>query len=160
MRQLFWLANQHWELGRQDEARRCWAAAVERTRISFDSIPSELVRFNLGLAYYRTGQFDESLRIFQESIDPLRRTTPEEDFQPDQIYGHYYFLAMSYASLGHSEEAKTWFERGLVWDQEQPAFLEPKDKELMRAIRQEAAERLGIADDAAAPEISDTPAVN
>jgi eukaryotic-like serine/threonine-protein kinase len=159
-RQLFWLATQLWELGRQDEARRCWAAAIERTRISFPSVPSELVRFNLGLAHYRLGQFEESLRILQETIDYLGRVTPDDDFQPDQNYGHYYFLAMSYASLRQNEEAKKWFERGLEWDQEQPAFLVPKDKQSMRAIRQEAADLLGISDEPDGAESPATPAVS
>ena len=49
--------------GREDEARRTWAAAIERTRISSNAIPSDIVRFNLGIAHLRLGNLEASVKV-------------------------------------------------------------------------------------------------
>ncbi len=138
-RQIFSLADDLWKKGRQEEARRAWAAAIERTRISIDAIPRDLVRSELGVAHYRLGEFEESLRLLQESIDFRRSTTPAEDPNRNGNFGHYYFIAMNYASLGQKDDAQKWFDRGLEWDEQHAATLEPDDRESKRALRDEAA---------------------
>jgi serine/threonine protein kinase len=157
MRQLFGLAGDLWKLGRHVEARRAWAAAIERTRISFESVPSDLVRFNLGVAHYRLGNFEASLQHFQESIDFLDRNDLAEHSGHGNS-GHFYFLAMAHASLGHKEEAQKWFERGRQWDNQHASSLQPQDREANRAIREEAAKVLGISDEPEKTEVSATSA--
>jgi serine/threonine protein kinase/tetratricopeptide (TPR) repeat protein len=159
MRQLFRLADDLWKIDHQGDARRTWAAAIERTRISFDSVPSDQVRFDLGVAHYRVGRFEDSLRLFQESIDFLRSTTPAENREHDGNSGHFYFMALNHASLGHQEKTKEWFERGRQWDQRHSAALKPSDEQSKRAIRKETAEFLGVPDDAEKLETPPTPAL-
>jgi tetratricopeptide (TPR) repeat protein len=144
MRQLFGLAEKLWKLGHQDEARHAWGAVVERTRISFDAIPSEIVRFDLGVAHYRLGHGDASIRHLHESIEVLRRTTQPEDRDHEGHGGHFYVLAMNCTSIGRQEEAKKWFERGREWDKQHAAALERADGESKRALHDEAAELLGV----------------
>lgn len=153
MRQLFWLAKELWKMGRQDEARGAWSAAIERTRISFDSVPSDLVRFNLGVAHYRLGNFEASWQHFQETIDFLDRNDLDEHSGHGNS-GAFYFFAMNHASLGKKDEAQEWFDRGQQWDKQHASSLQSWNRDSNRALRQEAAELLGVSD---APENTETP---
>jgi serine/threonine protein kinase len=144
MKQLFWLAKDLWKMGRQDEARHCWAAAVERTRMSFETIPSESVRFNLGVAHFQLGNYAESVKLLEASAEFLDNSDP---VQNDGNWGHFYFVAMAHASLGHDVEARKWFERGRQWDEKHAAALHPKDREPNEATRKEAAKLLAIPDE-------------
>ncbi|HKB38294.1 MAG TPA: tetratricopeptide repeat protein, partial [Gemmataceae bacterium] len=63
-------------------------------------VPAERWRlFFVGLAHYRSGQFEQAIRFFEENTD-----TPSS--VPSMAV-----LAMAHHRLGHAEEARKWFKR-------------------------------------------------
>jgi tetratricopeptide (TPR) repeat protein len=83
----------------------------------------------LGVAEYRTSQFQKSIETFQKAND-LHNGGDVPDW---------YFLAMAHWQLGHKDEAHLWYARATEWTDKN----EPGNEELLR-FRTEAAEVLGI----------------
>lgn len=83
----------------------------------------------LGVALYRTGEFEESRKALVKSMELRSGGDPWD----------WFFLAMATDRLGHRDEARRRYERGALWLRER----EPKDPDLER-LRAEAAEVLGL----------------
>ena len=83
------------------------------------------------MAHYRAGDWKASVAALEKSME----------------LGHgggaidWFFLAMAHWRLGHSEEARTWYEKAGAWMEKN----QPKDLELIR-FRDEAAALLGPAE--------------
>jgi tetratricopeptide (TPR) repeat protein len=83
----------------------------------------------LGAAYYRAGNWKQSIKALQKSMEH-RRGGDSFDWL---------FLAMSHWRLGEKDEARKWFDRAVQWMENH----HPKNEEIRR-FRQEAEELLGI----------------
>jgi tetratricopeptide (TPR) repeat protein len=82
----------------------------------------------LGEAYYRTGQWQESITALNKGLS-LRQGGTSEDF---------FFLAMAHHRAGHKDQAQKWYDKGITWMDKHA----PKDPTLLR-YRSEAANVLG-----------------
>jgi serine/threonine protein kinase/tetratricopeptide (TPR) repeat protein len=83
------------------------------------------VRSNLGTAYYRTGNW-------KDSIDSL---TEAQKLHQGEIGSDGFFLAMAHWQLGQKQEARKWYNQAVQWMDKN----KPKDPELLR-FRTEAGE--------------------
>ncbi|HLN27340.1 MAG TPA: tetratricopeptide repeat protein [Gemmataceae bacterium] len=83
----------------------------------------------LGEAYCSAGQWKEAIPALEKGL-LLRRGGTSEDF---------FFLAMAHGQLGHKDEARQWYEKGVTWMDKHA----PKDTSLLR-YRAQAAKVLGI----------------
>jgi tetratricopeptide (TPR) repeat protein len=108
------------------------ARAVELARRAVELEPNRVTWNTLGVAHYRAGDWKASVAALEKSM----------------ALGHgdgyafdWFFLAMAHWRLGHSDEARTWYERAAAWMEKN----RPKDLELSR-FRAEAAALLGLAD--------------
>ncbi len=120
-----------------------WALAtfpVERVRDPLQAVtlagraaelePRNAMYLNtLGVAQYRAEDW-------RGAIDTLGRSVP---LNADHASYDFFFLAMAHWQLGERDEARSWFERAVVWMDEHL----PRDDELRR-IRDEATALLGV----------------
>jgi tetratricopeptide (TPR) repeat protein len=83
----------------------------------------------LGVAQYRASQWEKA-------IDSLQKSTA---MRKDGDVNEWFFLAMSHWQLGHKDEARKWFDKGVEWTDKN----QTKDEVLLR-FRTEAAELLGM----------------
>jgi serine/threonine protein kinase/uncharacterized protein HemY len=87
----------------------------------------------LGVAYYRTGDWQQAKESLQKSMELLGDAS--------QGYNTI-FLAMSYWQLGNKEEARRWYDKAVRWMDDN----KPEDEEL-KTFRAEATELLGITEE-------------
>jgi serine/threonine protein kinase len=96
-----------------------------------------------GAALYRVADYGAATAALQKSIE----------LSSGGRASAFLFLAMSQHQLGHKTEARSWYDKGVKWMEKNA----PQDEDLGR-IRVEAAELLGIKDDAATkPELIPLP---
>ncbi|MFL5245264.1 MAG: protein kinase domain-containing protein [Gemmataceae bacterium] len=95
----------------------------------------------LGLAQYRAGQFDQALRSFTEA------NVKEWRYSDLNWFG----LALVHHRLGHADEARLCFDKGIQWQEregppgpERPAKLLPQDWLEAQLLRSEAENMLKI----------------
>ena len=82
-----------------------------------------------GTAHYRSGEWQEALGALDKAVS-LKQGGNSSDF---------FFLAMAHRQLGHADQARAWYDKGVQWMEKN----RPKDDEMQR-FRAEAAELLGI----------------
>jgi tetratricopeptide (TPR) repeat protein len=99
---------------------------VELAKKATELTPQQGAYWNtLGAAYYRAGQWNESIAALEKSIE-LRRGGDSNDW---------FFLAMANWQLGEHAKAREWYDKAVQWmDKNQPT-----NKEL-RGFRAEADE--------------------
>ena len=85
--------------------------------------------YQLGVARYRAGRWQGALEAREETVKLNRGTDRVE----------WFFLAMTHARLGHREQARSYYDRAVVWMEKN----RPQDAELRR-LRAEAAELLDL----------------
>jgi WD40 repeat protein/serine/threonine protein kinase/tetratricopeptide (TPR) repeat protein len=126
--------NLAWFLATCPEARfRDAARAIASATNAVKLTPGQGTYWNtLGVAQYRAGAYSAAVDALQKSID-LRHGGDAFDFL---------FLAASHWQLGNKDEARAWYDRGLMWMKENPS----QDEELQR-LRVEASESLGVKDE-------------
>jgi tetratricopeptide (TPR) repeat protein len=83
---------------------------------------------NLGLAYYRAGDWGEAIAALEKSLE----------MNPDRF--NYFFLAMAHWQRGNQSEAKLWYDNSVEWMEKNRLNDEP---DLIR-FRAEAEELMGI----------------
>jgi uncharacterized protein HemY len=104
--------------------------AVDLARKAVDAAPNDGgARNALGLAYYRTADWQASLASFDKAM-ALRNGGDGSDWC---------FVAMAHWQLGHHEEARQWYDRAVEWINQH----EPWNYELSR-LRVEAAALMGV----------------
>jgi serine/threonine protein kinase/Tfp pilus assembly protein PilF/WD40 repeat protein len=59
----------------------------------------------LGVVHYRLGNWQDAIQALQRSMD----------FNHGGTAFDYFFLAMAHRKLGHADEARLWYDRGLAW---------------------------------------------
>jgi tetratricopeptide (TPR) repeat protein len=119
--------NLAWQLATCPEARfQDPPRAVELAKKATELTPQQGAYWNtLGAAYYRAGQWNESIAALEKSIE-LRRGGDSNDW---------FFLAMANWQLGEHAKAREWYDKAVQWmDKNQPT-----NKEL-RGFRAEADE--------------------
>ena len=86
--------------------------AIAEAKIALKLNPKLSTAWNtLGEAYYGDGQWQEAISALEKGLS-LRKGGDSEDF---------FFLAMAHRQLGHNEEARQWYEKGVTWmDQHAP----------------------------------------
>jgi tetratricopeptide (TPR) repeat protein len=82
------------------------------------------IRNTLGVAYYRTGDYQTAIAVFEEATR-LRAGGDSHDW---------FFLAMAHARRGSRDQARTWFDQAARWMEKNA----PDDDQLRR-LRAEAA---------------------
>jgi tetratricopeptide (TPR) repeat protein len=115
-----WLLANHPDPKKRDPQRAVQLArqAVERSPANGDYWST------LGAAYYRAGAWKEAVTALEKSIQ-LRKGA--NSFQ-------WFFLAMAHHQLGHTEDARKYFDQAVQWMQKhQPEYEE------LRRFRAEAA---------------------
>jgi WD40 repeat protein/Tfp pilus assembly protein PilF len=131
-----WLAacynNRAWELAVGPEAWRHLDRSLELCRRALALTPGDATFLNtLGVIQYRAGRYDEAIATLERSL-----AAGYGQFDGFDLF----FLTMAHHRLGHREEARTCFDRGLRWLAGQQGLNERYTKELA-AFRAEA-ERL------------------
>jgi tetratricopeptide (TPR) repeat protein len=112
-----------------DETFRDAPRAVALAESAVDAMPEKGNHWNtLGVARYRAGKWKAAVEALKKSME-LRSGGDSLDR---------FFLAMAYWQLGKKEEARQWYDKAVVWMDEN----KPDDEEL-RHFRREAAELLG-----------------
>jgi tetratricopeptide (TPR) repeat protein len=97
----------------------------------------------LGWAYYRTGDWKDSVAALEKSI-ALNKAGADAD--------QWLFLAMAHWQLGHKAAARRWYDRSVEWIEKNTATLErpewTRDRlaDDVRSFRAEAARLLGLED--------------
>jgi len=94
--------------------------------------PSNVVN-TLGVALYRTGNWNEAIKVLERSIE---RNKVDNKCQNAW---NWYFLAMAHWQLGEREKAQVYYKQAVDWMEKK----RPRDVELRR-FRAEAAEVMGI----------------
>ena len=84
----------------------------------------------LGVAYYRSGRWEEAIEALSTSMDLLHG-------QSDGF--NTFFLAMAHWQLGHKDEARRWSDRAVQWMAKNGA-----NNDELRRFRAEAAALLGL----------------
>jgi serine/threonine protein kinase/tetratricopeptide (TPR) repeat protein len=111
-------------------AQRDPALAVELAKRAVDADARSGPNHNaLGVAYYRSGEYRQSIRELQESVEISQGGTSYD----------FFFLAMDHWQLGDKDQARSWFRKAVEWMDKH----EPRDEDLLR-FRAEAAELLGV----------------
>ena len=94
-----------------DAKMRDFPKAVALARRAVELAPKEGYWNTLGVAHYRAGDWKASVAALEKSME----------------LGHgggaidWFFLAMAHWRLGHSDEARTWYEKAAGVDGEEPA---------------------------------------
>jgi tetratricopeptide (TPR) repeat protein len=91
--------------------------AVDLARMATQQEPEKALSWNtLGIAYYRSGKWEEALAAIQKSID-LSKPGSAADW---------FFLAMIHWQLGNKAEAGKWYDQAVEWmDKNKPGTIEP-----------------------------------
>jgi serine/threonine protein kinase/Tfp pilus assembly protein PilF len=103
--------------------------AVELSRRAVELAPWGAHWNVLGMAYCRVGNWTSAIEAHEKSME-LRAGGDSYDW---------FFLAMAHWHLGHKDEARMWFDKGVEWMEEH----RPDNKDLLY-FRGEAAELLGV----------------
>jgi superkiller protein 3 len=104
--------------------------AVAEAKKAIELDPKLGIAWNtLGVAYYRTCQWQEAITALDKGLALLQGGTSED----------FFFLAMAHHRAGHKDEAKKWYDKGIAWMGKHA----PKDPALLR-YRSEAASVLGV----------------
>jgi tetratricopeptide (TPR) repeat protein len=91
-------------------------------------------RNTLGVAYYRSGRFQDAIRTLRDNL-----TARQDKFLPFDLY----FLAMSYAQLGDADRARENYDWAVRWTGSQTGIAAVHLDEL-NAFRAEAEALLGV----------------
>ncbi len=104
---------------------------VELAQEAVEAVPGHSdVRLTLGIAYYRTGDWQAAVEDLDKSIQ-----LQKDGGESRQLF----FLAMAHWQLGEKDEARQKYNRAAEWmEKNQP------DSNELRRFRAEAAELLGI----------------
>jgi len=126
------LNQRAWSLATSsDRETRDPHTAVELAQEAVKLAPDSADSWNtLGVAQYRDGNFKEAISALQKYRD-LRTSDAE--------YSNPFFLAMAHWQLGHKEEARRWYDKGVLWMDAHNA-----NSETMVRFRNETAELLDI----------------
>lgn len=89
-------------LSRSDAGRRDYSEALELATKAVELEPENEDREKLALAQYRTGDFDGA-------VDTYIRMSENEELDAEKLL----VLAMAHHQLGHQEEAREWYAKGL-----------------------------------------------
>jgi serine/threonine protein kinase/tetratricopeptide (TPR) repeat protein len=115
------------------------ARAVELATRAVQRVPGDGSMWGtLGVAYYRTGRWEEALEALLKSVE----LTPVEDATATIL-----FLAMAHHQLGQAEEARQQYEQAADWMEQN----QTDDDNLFSAFA-EATELLGVKEETAANE--------
>ncbi len=128
-----WLAdccnNRAWELADGPEAWRHLDRALELCGRAVALMPGEAAPLNtMGVIQYRAGRYDEAIATLERSL-----AAGSGQFDGFDLF----FLAMAHHRLGHPEEARACFDRGLRWLADPHGLNERNTKEIA-GIRAEA----------------------
>jgi tetratricopeptide (TPR) repeat protein len=115
--------------------------AVELARKGVEAVPEHSdVRLTLGIAHYRTGDWQATVENMNKSIQ-----LQKDGGDSRQLF----FLAMAHWQLGEKDEAGQLYNRAVEWmEKNQP------DNDELRRFRAEAAELLGISEQPDGKEVS------
>jgi serine/threonine protein kinase len=135
MNNLAWLLSTAADVRYRDPARAvelaAKAAQVSPNNAAFSG--------TLGVARYRTGDWQQAARDLEKAIS-LR--SPGDSINANESF----FLAMTRWRLGDKSGARTWFDKGIAW-----MGQEKSRQDEVHRFRAEAAELLGIKDEAVRP---------
>jgi Flp pilus assembly protein TadD len=113
------------------------ARAVEVARKAVELAPKVGNYWNtLGVAHYRAGEAKEAVAALKKSTE-LRQGGDAFDWL---------FLAMAHRKLGNADEARTWYDQAVAWQEKNKEAL-AKDKphaDEVRRFRAEAEEVLEL----------------
>src|SRR5262249_47183232 len=133
------LNNLAWHLTISDDPTiRDPARAVVLARLAAELAPDNgAIWDTLGKACYRAGSWGEAFTALERGLAiPPSRTTPGNEKAVTWFY-----LAMAYSRLGQDQTARSWYDKAVIWMDENG----PWDAGLLR-LRPEAAELLRIRD--------------
>jgi tetratricopeptide (TPR) repeat protein len=109
------------------------AEAVAYARRAAELEPTQGAFWNtLGVAHYRSGEWEAAIEALEQSMA----------VRPQGEASGWFFLAMSQAQLGRTDEARKWYDRATEWME---AHLQDADE--LKQFRTEAAEVLGVTDE-------------
>jgi tetratricopeptide (TPR) repeat protein len=92
--------------------------------------PGESLPLNtLGVVHYRAGRYEEAIAALQQSLAAA-----------NGLFDAYnqFFLAMAHGRLGHHDDARKWYDRGVRWLADQNG-LDARATAELAAYRAEAA---------------------
>jgi tetratricopeptide (TPR) repeat protein len=128
------LNNAAWYLATAEEPElrdSSQALALARKAVELNPQSPEILN-TLGVALYRTADWKGAI----EALEKAEALEPDRD-----LAFNGFFLALARWQLGQKNEARTWYDKAVVWMEKN----RPKDEELLR-FRAEAAALLGLAD--------------
>jgi len=109
--------------------------AVDKGPIQTNGLKSGHLFNTLGMALYRNDRWQDAV----EKLDLAAQL--RTDNQKDT----YFFLAMAHWKLGHKDDARTWYDKGLEWHQQnQWRLLLSSDQAYYQSLEFEAGELMGI----------------
>jgi tetratricopeptide (TPR) repeat protein len=104
------------------------AVAEAQKAVELDS-KLKLAWITLGQAHYRAGQWQAAITALEKGLQLGRDGNSEE----------FLFLAMAHERIGHKDEARKWYQKGVEWMEKNA----PKNPTLLQ-YRAEAAQVLGL----------------
>jgi tetratricopeptide (TPR) repeat protein len=117
-----------------DEKLRDPKLAVLSARRAVELAPLDTAYWNtLGVALYRNGQWEDAVAALNRSVQLQGSGSSWWDF---------FFLAMAHWQLGHQDEARVWYDKGVQCLE--PHSPSPVPREEGLRFRAEAAAVLGI----------------
>jgi WD40 repeat protein/tetratricopeptide (TPR) repeat protein len=121
--------NVAWTLANAAEPRRNAVLAARLAAFCVGLSPGEQASLNtLGVALYRAGRFAEAIETLGKSLKSGKGQFDGFDL---------FFLAMAHHRLGHGDDARTSYQRGLRWLGEQKS-LSGQDADELAKFRAEA----------------------
>jgi tetratricopeptide (TPR) repeat protein len=127
--------NLAWELANSPNVLlRDPGLAVELAQQAVRQAPKEALYWNtLGVAHYRAGEWEAAIKALEEA----------ETLAPAKYFGfNALFLAMCHHQLGDSVKAKDYYDRAVLWCQENQGKLSAAHQEELKRFRAEAEERV------------------
>ena len=114
--------NRAWSLATGPEQERKPALAIRLARFAVALAPRDYQNLNtLGVALYRAGQSAEATAALEKSLNASRGEYDGCDL---------FFLAMAHQRLGGVAEARSYYDRAVLWLGDQEGLAETQAKEL------------------------------
>jgi tetratricopeptide (TPR) repeat protein len=121
--------NRAWELANGPDSRREWDRALALARRAVALAPQQQVSLNtLGVVQYRAGRYAEAIVTLEQSLAAGRGRFDAFDL---------FFLALAHHRMGHRAEARSCFDRGVLWLGEH-RNLDARSAQELAAFRAEA----------------------
>ncbi len=124
--------NRAWRLSTGPEEERDPSQAVPLAQQAVRQAKEESNYWNtLGVAHYRAGEWEAAIKALEES----ERLAPGKHFSFNA-----FFLAMCHHQLGDPARAKDYYDRAVLWCQENQSKLPAAHQEELKRFRAEAEE--------------------